>query len=73
MAKVWLQGIGEVDGVEARALKAGMVTMWSFGLTNEVVSVEPSKSGKTVTVRMLCGDGKVRPRRLGAGRLVALA
>ena len=73
MSKVWLQVIGEVKGIEAKELAAGMAIMWNCGITSEVVSVEPSKSGKTMTVELLCEDGAVRSRRLGASRLVALA
>ena len=73
MSKVWLQGIGEVKSIEAKELAAGMAIMWNYGITSEVVSVEPSTSGKTMTVALLCEDGKIRPRRLGASRLVALA
>ncbi len=51
MSKVWLQGIGEVKSIEAKELAAGMAIMWNYGITSEVVSVEPSKSGKTRMAR----------------------
>lgn len=70
---VWLQGIGYHEAVEAGELRPGMVVCWNAGHKSEVVAVEPSKTGKTLTAHLRSRrDGRVRPRRMSANRLVAV-
>lgn len=71
--KLHLQGIGNVKAIEASKLTAGMVTVWNYGYKSEVISVEPSKTGKTVTAMLKSmQDGITRQRRMPARRLVAI-
>ena len=73
METVKLQGIGTRKATKAAELVAGMTCIWNYGYTSEVVSVEPSKTGKTVTVYLRSNtDGVVRGRKMTAGRLVAI-
>lgn len=73
---LWLQGIGDTCGVYAKELVKGDMTIWNFGHTNEVVSVTPSKSGKTVTVVLRYKDVRDEwqesPRKLKADRVVGV-
>lgn len=71
---IHLQGIyGENKAVKASDLKAGDIAVWNYGYKSKVVSVEKSKSGKTVIAMMMSmQDGIVRERRMSAGRLVAI-
>lgn len=71
--KLHLQGIGNVRAIEASQLTAGMVTVWNYGYKSEVISVEPSKTGKTITAMLKSmQDGITRQRRMSAHRLVAI-
>jgi translation elongation factor P/translation initiation factor 5A len=70
---VWLQGIGHHEAVEAREIKSGMVCCWNAGYKSDVLAVEPSKTGKTVTATLRSRqDGKTYERRMRAARLVAV-
>lgn len=72
---IQLQGIGYVPAIKVKDLKPGMITVWNYGYTDEVLSVEPSKSGKTFTVKfkpkksdLTTSDG----RTFRANRLVGI-
>lgn len=70
---VWLQGVGHHEAIEARDLRPGMVTCWNAGYKSDVLAVEPSKTGKTVTATLRShGRGTINERRMGASRLVAV-
>ena len=47
---VRIQAVGWVPAKPARELQVGDVVLWNFGYATEVVAIEPSKSGKTLTV-----------------------
>lgn len=71
MKTIKLQGIRTPQpAIEAKDLKPGMTRLYNYGETGEVLSVIPSKTGKSVTVTILAG-GKPYIRRLNAGTLVA--
>lgn len=73
MKQVQLQGIGKRNAIEVKNLKIGDVIMWNFGYTSKVIDLIPSKTGKTITAMLSsCNDGTVRPRKMGANRLVAV-
>lgn len=70
-----LQGIGIVNNtIEAKDLKVGAKTLWNYGYTETVTSVEFTKSGKSIKVGIVCDDsGYGGVRTLRSDRLVALA
>lgn len=73
MKKVHLQWVGDVPAIEAKDLKPGMVTVWNGGFTEEVLDVEPSKSGKTLRVKIKSNSSDyVGTRTFKADRLVAI-
>lgn len=69
-----LQGIrGWIKAKPAGELKPGDVTMWNYGYTETVLSVTPSKTGKTVTVEIVSDQsGMHHTRKFRADRLVAV-
>lgn len=71
---VKLQGIyGEKQGTPTKDLKVGDVIIWNFGYKSEVVEIIPSKTGKTITIMLRSfEDGQIRPRKMGANRLVVV-
>ena len=72
MKTIKLQGISAPQpAIEARELKPGMTRLYNYGETGEIVSVTPSKTGKSVTVTVL-ENGKEYTRRMNAGALVAV-
>lgn len=73
MQTIWLQGVGEVPAIPAGELKVGDVTRWNFGQTETILSIEPSKSGKTFVAQIETPSGWQGTRRLSVTRLVALA
>lgn len=75
MATVKLQGIyGKKNAIPAAELKPGMITVWNFGCTETVKSVEPTKSGKSVKCVIISGEsGKKYTRTMRNDRLVAIA
>lgn len=75
MATVHLQGIyGQHQGTKVKDLQIGNTIMWNFGYKSEVVEMIPTKTGKQITVMLKSNeDGIVRPRRMGAERLVVVA
>ena len=70
MATVYLQQVGEVPAKPVEELRAGDVTVWNGGAEREVAGVLPSASGRTF--RIVYADDSVDPRRMRAGRLVAV-
>lgn len=71
--KIHLQWVGDVPAIEAKDLKPGMVTVWNGGFTEEVLAVEPSKSGKTLKVKIKSNSSNyVGTRTMKADRLVAV-
>ena len=70
MATIRLQFHGEQRAVPAEQLRGGMVTVWDGGYGRAVAGVEASPSGKTFRIRY--ADGSLDPRRMRAGRLVAV-
>ena len=75
MATVKLQGIYErKTAIHAEELKPGMVTIWNYGLTETVKSVEQTKSGKSVKCVIISDEsGKEYIRTIRNDRLVAVA
>ena len=75
MATVKLQGMyNEQKAIPAAELKPGMVTIWNYGYKETIKSIEPSKTGKTVTVVIISQEtGKEYERKMKATRLVAIA
>lgn len=71
MKYIQLQGIGKRAATEAKNIKVGDTLIWNFGSTSQVIGVEFSKTGKTLTITTIAG-GKQYERRLGAERLVAI-
>ena len=74
MATVKLQGIyGKKNAIPAAELKPGMVTVWNFGYTETVKSVEPTKSGKSVKCVIISDEsGEEHTRTMRNDRLVAI-
>lgn len=74
MATVKLQGIyGKKNAITAAELKPGMVTVWNYGYTETVKSVEPTKSGKSVKCVIISNEsGNEHTRTMRADRLVAV-
>lgn len=72
---VKLQGIyGHQAGTAVKNLKVGDVVIWNFGYKSEVIDLIPSKTGKTITAMLRSfEDGQIRPRKMGAERLVVVA
>lgn len=71
-----LQGIGVVDGIKAKNIKIGDELVWNFGGTSKVLSIEFSKTGKTLTIITeyvnYSGELETFERRLNAERIVAV-
>lgn len=66
-----LQGIGVVGGITAKNIKVGDVLVWNFGSTSKVVSIEFSKTGKTLKVTTE-HNGELYERRFNAERIVVV-
>lgn len=47
---VYLQGLGEVEGIKAKHLKVGDRRVWNGGDSSEIVRIEPTKTGKSLYV-----------------------
>lgn len=71
---IHLQGIGGVvNAIEASSLKPGDIVTWNYGYQSKVVSIEMSKTGKSVTAMMKSmRDGVIRERKMRAKTLVAV-
>lgn len=74
MATVKLQGIYERrNAIPAAELKPGMITVWNFGYTETIKSVEPTKSGKSVRCVIISDEsGNEHIRTMRADRLVGV-
>jgi hypothetical protein len=74
MAKIKLQGISQrFDGVAAKDLKIGDILVWNYGSKSEVVSIQPSKTGKSYAISCKSlQDGIVRERKATAAREFAV-
>lgn len=74
MATVKLQGIYvHKEGTPTKDLKVGDVIIWNFGYKSEVIEIIPSKTKKTFTIMLKSfEDGQIRPRKMGADRLVVV-
>lgn len=74
MKTIKLQGIHTPQkAIPAAELKPGMVTIWNFGYTETVKSVEPTKSGKSVKCVIISDkSGNEHIRTMRADRLVAV-
>lgn len=74
MRTIKLQGIHTPQkAIPAAELKPGMVTVWNFGYTSTIKSVEPTKSGKSVKCVIVSDEsGNEHIRTMRADRLVAV-
>lgn len=76
MEKVHLQGIGKVNAIKAKDLRVGDITVWNYGGLEKIISITPSKTGKTLKVGIEYKDyhGEIvqSERKLGAERLVGI-
>lgn len=74
MNTIKLQGIyRRQKAIQASDLKPGMVTVWNYGYTETVKSVEPTKSGKSVRCVIVSDEsGNEHIRTMRADRLVAV-
>lgn len=74
MATIKLQGIcGQQEAIPTKQLKVGDLIVWNFDYKSEVIEIMPSKTGKTITFMLRSlDDGNIRPRKMGADRLVAV-
>lgn len=74
MNTIKLQGIySRQKAIPAEDLKPGMVTVWNFGYTETIKSVEPTKSGKSVKCVIICDEsGNEHVRTLRNNRLVGV-
>ena len=76
MGQLHLQGIGKVDAVKAKDLRVGDVTVWNYGSLSKVISITPSKTGKTLKVGLeyknYHGEIVQSERKLGSERLVGI-
>lgn len=74
MKTIKLQGIHTPQkAIPAAELKPGMVTVWNFGYTSTVKSVEPTKSGKSVKCVIISDEsGNEHIRTMRADRLVGV-
>jgi hypothetical protein len=74
MKTINLQGMHTPQkAISASELKPGMVTVWNYGYTETVKSVEPTKSGKSVKCVIISNEsGNEHTRTMRADRLVAV-
>lgn len=74
MKTIKLQGIHTPQkAIPAAELKPGMVTVWNFGYTSTVKSVELTKSGKSVKCVIISDEsGNEHTRTMRADRLVGV-
>lgn len=69
---VHLQGVGLHYALPANQLRIGMRIVYNFGISSEVISITPTKSGKSVSVGTLADDGNKYTRKYRCGSLVAI-
>lgn len=74
MKAIKLQGIHTPQkAIPAAELKPGMITLWNYGYTSTVKSIEPTKSGKSVKCVIISNEsGNEHIRTMRADRLVAV-
>lgn len=73
MQTIHLQGIGSVNAIPAAQLKEGMITIWNYGFKETIQKITPSKTGKSINVKILShSDNKEYNRKLFINRLVAI-
>lgn len=74
MATIKLQGIHTPQkAIPAAELKPGMITVWNYGQTSTVKSIEPTKSGKSVKCVIISDEsGNEHIRTMRADRLVGV-
>ena len=63
---VKLQGIsGQQKGTKTKDLKIGDIIIWNFGYESEIVEINPSKTGKTITFMLKSFEsGNITPRKI---------
>ncbi len=71
---VKLQGIsGQQKGTKTKDLKIGDIIIWNFGYKSEIVEINPSKTGKTITFMLKSFEsGNITLRKMGAEKLVVI-
>lgn len=67
-----LQGIGRVNAKPAIELEPGDVTIWNYGYTYIVESVDVHVSGKTLSVTMHDAEGREWRRSFARARMVGV-
>lgn len=74
MNTIKLQGIySRQKAIPAADLKPGMVTVWNYGYTETIKSVDPTKSGKSVRCVIVSDEsGNEHVRTMRNDRLVAV-
>lgn len=73
MKKIRLQGIGWYNAIEANDLVVGDVILHNFGYTSTIISIEKSKSGKTINYHTITnGSGYEADSRTTPSRLFAV-
>jgi hypothetical protein len=70
-----LQGLyGHKEGTEANKLKVGDVLLWNYGYKEQILNITPSKTGKTITLKIKSLESDfIGTRRMSINRLVVLA
>ena len=57
---VKLQGIsGQQKGTKTKDLKIGDIIIWNFGYKSEIVEINPSKTGKTITFMLKSFEAEI--------------
>lgn len=72
MQKIRLQGIGWYNAIEAKSVIIGDTIIHNFGETSDVVSISPSKSGKTINYTVRSASGKLFDCKTTTNRLFAV-
>lgn len=72
MKTIHLQGIGEKKATEAKNIKVGDVLIWNYGGREKVTRIQPSKTGKSMTLSIEIKKHNYKGnRRIGGNTLVA--
>lgn len=71
MTKINLQGIAQRNAIQVKEVKAGDIMICNFGHTQKIISLTPSKSGKTYNVIIECNN-KLYNKTMNATRYIAL-
>lgn len=73
MKKIRLQSIGWKNAIEAKNIIVGDTIIHNFGDTSTVISIYPSKSGKTISYIVRSDEsGKLFERKTTPNRLFAI-